>query len=131
MLGDLKGLRHIEDLPADGGSVTLSGRQRRAAARTGAGIMIDDMVGRRGPLQSGSLVAGRRLSDVPLRVRWGPLFFFRPSLAGDRELVVLSSAALRSSSAIRSRKWAFSRSSASFSLTSAALRRSSPWPGWL
>ncbi len=108
MLGDLKGLRHIEDLPADGGSVTLSGRQRRAAARTGAGIMIDDVVGRR-----------------------GPLFFFRPSLAGDRELVVLSSAALRSSSAIRSRKWAFSRSSASFSLTSAALRRSSPWPGWL
>ena len=59
MLGDLKGLRfgHIEDLPADGGSVTLSGRQRRAAARTGAGIMIDDVVGRRGPLQSGSLVA--------------------------------------------------------------------------
>ncbi len=59
MFGDLEGLRlgHIEDLPADGGSVTVSVRQRRAAALTGGRIMIDDMVGRRGPLQGSSLVA--------------------------------------------------------------------------
>ncbi len=59
MFGDLEGLRlgHIEDLPADGGSVTVSVRQRRAAALTSARIMIDDMVGRRGPFQGGSLVA--------------------------------------------------------------------------
>ena len=59
MLGDLEGLRlgHIEDLPTDGVAVTLGIRQRRAAACTGGRIMIHDVVGRRGPLQSGSLVA--------------------------------------------------------------------------
>ena len=50
---------------------------------------------------------------------WVPLFLRRPSLAGGLLLVVLSSAALRSSSAMRSRRVAFSRSSAAFSRTSA------------
>ena len=71
------------------------------------------------------------LPDLPrwLWVRLGVLFFLPgPSLAGGLLLVLLSSAALRSSSAIRSRRAAFSRSSAAFSWASAALRRSSPWP---
>ncbi len=133
MFGDLEGLRHIENLPTDGFCVTVIIRQRRAAAFTGARIMIDDMVRAFGPLQSGYLVAGRRLSDLRrrLRVRFsrGTLFFFRPSLAGGLELVELSSAALRSSAATRSRKWMFSCSSASTSLISAAAQQSlTPFP---
>ena len=78
--------------------------------------------------------AGRRLAwrtcRAGLRVRlWVPLFLRRPSLAGGLLLVVLSSAALRSSSAMRSRRVAFSPlERAAFSRTSAVARRNSPWP---
>ena len=136
VFGDLQGawLGHIEDLSTDGRAVTVGVRQRCAAARTGGGVMIHNMVRALGPRQRRSLVARLPplgLPDLPrwLRVRlWVPLFLRRPSLAGGLLLVVLSSAALRSSSAMRSRRVAFSRSSAAFSRTSAVARRNSPWP---
>ena len=59
MFGDLEGARlgHIEDLPTDGGAVTVRVRQRRAAARAGGRVMIHDVVGGSGPRQGRSLVA--------------------------------------------------------------------------
>ncbi len=69
MFGDLEGLRHVEDLPTDGFCVTIIIRQRRAAALAGARIMIDDVVRAFGLLRSGSLVAGRHLSDLRRRLR--------------------------------------------------------------
>ena len=121
--------------------MTVSVRQRRAAALTSARIMIDDMVGHRGPLQGGSLVARLAATgpvDLPrwLRVRFSrsPLFFFRPSLAGGLELVVLSRAAAALEFGDPLAQRAFSRSSASFSLTRAAAQAqqtSGPIPEWL
>ena len=138
VFGDLQGawLGHIEDLSTDGRAVTVGVRQRCAAARTGGGV-IDPQ---HGPGISVTLPAsfpcgpaGRPwpagLAALAIRVRlWVRLFLRRPSLAGGLLLVVLSSAALRSSSAMRSRRVAFSRSSAAFSRTSAVARRNSPWP---
>ena len=137
VFGDLQGgvVGHIEDLSTDGRAVTVGVRQRCAAARTGGGVMIHNMVRALGPAPASFPCgpAGRRLACRTCRagfgVRlWVPLFLRRPSLAGGLLLVVLSSAALRSSSAMRSRRVAFSRSSAAFSRTSAVARRNSPWP---
>ena len=97
--------------------------------------MIHNMVRALGPRQRRSLVA--RLAAAwrggLAALASGAPSGFRSScagrpLAGGLLLVVLSSAALRSSSAMRSRRVAFSRSSAAFSRTSAVARRNSPWP---
>ena len=59
VFGDLQGawLGHIEDLSTDGRAVTVGVRQRCAAARTGGGVMIHNMVRALGPRQRRSLVA--------------------------------------------------------------------------
>ena len=103
------------------------GLRRRAAVRTGVRDIIDDMIRACGLLRGDPLVArlaAPGLDDgwrsLPVRLR-RPCALFGPSLAGGLELLVLISAALRSSSATRSSRRAFSRS---FAATAAACLRS-------